>query len=393
MARTKIWVGNEAGNLGDFNRADNWKPISLRNNLLKWTESVAQSGEYHVELAGGGDPSIEDPVNVQENGTTITEATVGSLAVSQWDYGDNDTLGYNTVYIRLSDTTDPDLQDPDFVTFTDVPLAGDTVVFENSSQDLLSGFDQSGLVLAALRIDKSYTGIFGTSAAPAYLSIGAPLVDVGYHFGPGTPAGSGQILLDLEDDANTTPTVVVHDTGQPTNANLPACRIIFVDTSGTIEVRKGSVGVASETNEVATVDTINVGFVTQKTTDANVYIGSGVTLETLEQVAGNVTLQCAVTTAATVRDGTLLTDGSGTLAVLNVKGGTVTHNGGTITTLNVTGGHIDFTKSDKARIITTPLLDYPGRMSYDIGVVTLTNEIKTNSTLAQGPTTYSATKV
>ncbi len=280
-----------------------------------------------------------------------------------------------------------------------VPVDLDDVVFENSSQDLTSGFNQIAIELTSLRIDKSYTGIFGTTTTPAYLIIGASTVDIGYHYGPGTPAGSGQILLNLEDttDGVTPSTIIVHDTGQPTSATLPACRILHNEANTTIEVRKGSVGIASEVGESSTVGSVNVRYVSQKTTDANVVIGNpdtaaGITLTTLEQIAGKVTLfPTATVTTVTVLDGTLLSDGADIITTMNVKGGTVTSNStGNITNLNVTGGHVDFTKSDAARTVATPLLDYPGRMSFDTDVITLTNEIKPAN---GGPVTYSATRV
>lgn len=76
--------------------------------LYKWTESVAQSGEWHVEAAAGGDPGLVDPDQVGENRTgfgvfmddvALAEGTAGSLADHEWDYGDNDTLGYSTIYV------------------------------------------------------------------------------------------------------------------------------------------------------------------------------------------------------------------------------------------------------------------------------------------------------
>jgi len=74
----------------------------------KWTASGSGTNEYYVELAAGGDPSLVEPSMVYENAVKMTVGTMGSLAASEWDYGDNDTLGYSTVYVRLSDGADPD---------------------------------------------------------------------------------------------------------------------------------------------------------------------------------------------------------------------------------------------------------------------------------------------
>lgn len=76
--------------------------------VYQWTESVATSGEYHLEALGGGNPNLaSEPIAVLQAGTTIAAGTVGTLA-NTWDWGDNDTLGYSTVYINLTGDVDPD---------------------------------------------------------------------------------------------------------------------------------------------------------------------------------------------------------------------------------------------------------------------------------------------
>ena len=76
----------------------------------KWTLSGSGTDEYYCEALAGGDPSLTEAKNVSLDGkfNIATNGTVGSLAVSQWDWGDNDTLGYSTVYVRLADGADPD---------------------------------------------------------------------------------------------------------------------------------------------------------------------------------------------------------------------------------------------------------------------------------------------
>lgn len=90
-----------------------WSEYEFTRHILtdtdtyKWTESVSTPGEYHVELLAGGDPSLLQPDAVLLDGKLISEGTVGSLSDHSWDYGDNDSLGYSTVYMR-DDTGDPD---------------------------------------------------------------------------------------------------------------------------------------------------------------------------------------------------------------------------------------------------------------------------------------------
>jgi hypothetical protein len=94
---------------------DNFKELTtpdltnIRNSDYQWTLSGSGTAEYYLEASGGGDPSITfQPWAVLLNGTPVIEDSADPLAQSRWDYDDNDALGYNTVYVRLSDDTDPD---------------------------------------------------------------------------------------------------------------------------------------------------------------------------------------------------------------------------------------------------------------------------------------------
>ncbi|MCP4262829.1 MAG: hypothetical protein GY774_35770 [Planctomycetes bacterium] len=87
----------------------------LTNSLyFKWTKSGSGKNEYYVELLAGGDPSISTPDHVVMDGAVLTEGTVGSLSDHEYDYGDNDSLGYSTVYFADAsgdpDTTEVDIR-------------------------------------------------------------------------------------------------------------------------------------------------------------------------------------------------------------------------------------------------------------------------------------------
>lgn len=81
---------------------------NLRNSTYRWILSSSGTSEYYCELVAGGDPSLNDPDGIELNTVAATEGTLGSLSASEWGYGDNDTLGFSTVYVRLADSTDPD---------------------------------------------------------------------------------------------------------------------------------------------------------------------------------------------------------------------------------------------------------------------------------------------
>ena len=80
--------------------------VAVAGGGSDWTESVAQSGEFHY----GGASITSKPATVMLGGINITnaEGTVGSLAAGEWCWDDNDTLGASTMYIRLAGDGDPD---------------------------------------------------------------------------------------------------------------------------------------------------------------------------------------------------------------------------------------------------------------------------------------------
>lgn len=85
------------------------KSLDLLGGTYKFTQSAAQSTEYYLEILAGGDPGISEPSQVIENGKAMAAGTAGSLTAGQWDWADNDTLGYSTVYLRLTGgDADPD---------------------------------------------------------------------------------------------------------------------------------------------------------------------------------------------------------------------------------------------------------------------------------------------
>ena len=72
-----------------------------------WTVSVSGTGEYYLINTAPFYSAVK-PSKIYLNQIERTEGTMGSLAANQWDFGDNDTLGYSTIYVRLGDDADPD---------------------------------------------------------------------------------------------------------------------------------------------------------------------------------------------------------------------------------------------------------------------------------------------
>jgi hypothetical protein len=117
--------------------------------------------------------------------------------------------------------------------------------------------------------------------------------------------------------------------------------------SNKLIVKGGSVGVGVITpGEASTFAQIDVAG------KSDVTLGYGLTLTTINQTGGEITLGSAVTTI-NQDAGKITTRGSGAITTANISGGLVSNSTGTITTLNVSGpGKADFSASPQARTVT-----------------------------------------
>ena len=133
--------------------------FSIRNTTYQWTDSVTQPGEYYLELAGGGDPGLSDPLKVYEDEVLMDIGALGALAVGEWAYGDSGAeLGYDTIYVRIAGTVDPDTKAVDYVeagyvvTINGWVEAGAYLIFEGYGSVVL------GPLAAAAIFPEWYTG-------------------------------------------------------------------------------------------------------------------------------------------------------------------------------------------------------------------------------------------
>lgn len=121
-----------------------------------WTKSGSGTNEYYLQAAGGGNPGVYSPYQVLINGAYSTEGTAGSLSTGQWDWADNDALGYSTVYVRLSDETDPDTKSPEYVQLEySLTVAGKLAAGPHKI------FDSGGLLLSKGSASQMYVEWFG----------------------------------------------------------------------------------------------------------------------------------------------------------------------------------------------------------------------------------------
>lgn len=100
--------------------------INCRDAAGQWTLSGSGTNEYYFDNSGG--TMIARPAGVYINEPTwmnsSAEGVVGALAAGEWAWGDNDTLGYDTLYVRLAGGGDPDAEAAGYV-MADHPLYSD----------------------------------------------------------------------------------------------------------------------------------------------------------------------------------------------------------------------------------------------------------------------------
>ncbi|HUX16383.1 MAG TPA: hypothetical protein VMW52_07900 [Phycisphaerae bacterium] len=253
-----------------------------------------------------------------------------------------------------------------------VPVNGDDVMFYDSDQAVSGGLNQSAVTPGSIRIYHNYTGLFGLGDTPVQWG-GCP-VYIGEHWGAGNPVGSARINLDLGSGSAAT-IEVFNGCLNSEDGDVPPIRLLTAHASSVLRVRKGRVGVASGVGQTAQLSKIVVGYAANRQSDADVVIGSGVTLATLDVTGGRCVLLCAATTV-NVSDGQLRAEGSGAIATVNADGGRLRLNSsGTITTLNLGPADVDLLGSEAARTITTINPSAGGSLALDKNVVTITNKL------------------
>lgn len=157
MPLTKVYLGTT----GDLTLVTNWQRVNLRDGNFTWSASGSGTNEFYVEATGNTDPEIvaTPPTSggIYFNGVAATKGTLGTLAVGEWDYGDNDALGYDTIYVRLADGANPNTKAAGWVEMNQIPQTAEHVIVRNDAGDITSNTDFSGVALGTWMFEKSTT--------------------------------------------------------------------------------------------------------------------------------------------------------------------------------------------------------------------------------------------
>lgn len=300
---TKTYTGDDSSNANDYSAADNWAPLSIVNSNWQWTASGSGTNEYYLEASGGGDPGIGQPGNVQEDGSNMTSGTAGSLATGEWDWNDNDTLGFNTVYVRLSDGSDPDSKSDGYVTYTQIPQASDDVVIPAGEVDINAGLDQSSVSINSFTVENGYNNDIGADVLNP-LQINTSSFD---YAGGGTSS-----IIDL---TSSSISPVIRKTGSA--ATGQSALNLLGTAIGTLNIFSGSVGFGTTPGDTTSeADNFAIGFSDSQEGDVTLRIGSDVT----DTAGGSIT-------SIDQGGGTVYNNAS--VATLNVFAGTYIQRNGT----------------------------------------------------------------
>lgn len=321
MAWEKVWLGTVDT---DFANPANWQPISLRHAGYVWTQ-IGATDEYYVRAAGPVDPAFGGkPGLVYLNGALAVEGEFGALAVGEWCYDDPDTLGYDTIVVRVAGDVDPGTLSRDYIQFRAVPNGSDDVTISGLAvRGIESNLDQSGLSSSDWRIEPGFRDKpIGSAGQPLRITPSSLVIDGGGQTPWYLNIGSAAISVDVR---NT-----------PLGVNGRQGLYLIGSAIVTLRVSGGVVGVGLLPGDSATV-----GTVLTLTGQARVTLGEGVTLTTARSVEGTLVLQCGAVTmdcqggtfetqlAAVasgnvyVRGGTFLDKSAGTHAAVTQEGGTL----------------------------------------------------------------------
>jgi hypothetical protein len=240
------------------------------------------------------------------------------------------------------------------------PATGDTVIFENSSKDCLYGLSQSGVTLAALYVRPTYTGAIGLAKyntdggfaeyRPLYLNIKATLADI-------DGSGSSRLRFDFDSAANTT---IIRGAGNSREQGVPTILWKGTNAGNVLTVLKGTVGVAIYGGETANLTGgLKLGYITNLDGDADVKLGSGVTLAQIDKEGGKLEINSNVTTLNHNGGETTINNGGVTMLTGRVGGKVIYNSTGTLATASLSGAvELDFSRDPRAKAVTNPIDTY-----------------------------------
>lgn len=147
------------------------------NEGFSWTDRTAtETNTWSLHASGGGAPEItgKPPALWDSTLGLLTEGTLGSLNEHEWAWGDQNSLGYNTVYFRDAsgdpDTSGVDLHvvvkpgtTGDYFAMAAVPLVGPGTTGTPPEEPAISIYNNGSEVAGTVRREQNESSFAGTT--------------------------------------------------------------------------------------------------------------------------------------------------------------------------------------------------------------------------------------
>ena len=352
--------------------------LTLDDNTTVTVTYTEDGSPTVAEIATGLYDAWQASVHPEVKRITATNPSAGVLTLTAGTAGRpfsvalaDDSSGTHTETTSTAGVSNTDYGQTSNWTTNAVPTTGDNVTIGGAgasasaltASSILWGLYQETIEIGAFNVLKEYSGQIGRieDGVPFYLVVDPNSFDF---------RGSGALnLINLTDAAIAG---YIEAYGSPATGR----KALYLKGSAltTWEIAKGVVGIAVFPNETASITTLLVGFLTNQSSDANVEIGSGVTLATLTQSGGTVLQKCATTTTTVAEGATWTSEGTGAIGTLHAYGTCYANSSGTITTCNLYGT-LDLSRDRTARTIST-LNRKPGSTLIRHSGITITTDNK-----------------
>lgn len=300
---TKYWVGGAPAATSHVVRftptvsGTNAFTITAGNYSLTVTPSVGNATTLCSEmLTALGGATV--PVMLRSGGGEVTWTNAGtyleatSASAGGWfKFTASATGGDSWAIATQTESTGPNiLTDPKNWSSGTIPGSGDTLVFHRTNAQILYDLDAwASTTFAAVYFD-AFSGLLGlpyknTSGyaeyRPRYFKCGMTACTVGLVNGLGV--NSGLVRLDT---SNIQTNLKVMGGGTPTENGVEAVVWKGTHAANVVTALRGTLGIATERGDAATVATLNVGYIDSPSADVICNVGPNVTLTTINAYGG-----------------------------------------------------------------------------------------------------------
>jgi trimeric autotransporter adhesin len=332
--------------------------VTINGKVVSFTATAATIANVTAglvaALASSIIPEFQEIVWTDQGTYIKAESAVAGVPFTQTSGASGGSATNTTATTQAA--TGPDFWDnaANWSTGT-VPANSDTVTFERINRSVRYGLAQTSVTLTALNILASYTGTIGLRSyasagyreyRPTYLAIKSAAFNIGQG------EGGGSSMLKINASSVETEINVMGTAQQAAEPGLNCVMLLGSHADNVLNVLRGSVGVAVQAGETATMKEVTVGFISQQSSDSKVTLGAGVTITTLEMTGGQVTTNSNI--ANVTQDGGVLNIQAGAISgTLELRSGVCRYtSAGTIDTLQLqSDATIDFSRDLRARTV------------------------------------------